>query len=85
MMQLPKGCTMPGVGKQSSSPGLTKYSAPGLFAPRICEVWDQPHGPSRRRVQRSEIPGTSSSLPRDLAVGVVDLKPRFTPLCVPVA
>lgn len=63
MLQLPRGCMMPGVGKQSSGPGLTTYSAPGLFAPRVCEVWDQPHAPSCRGVQRSETPGTSSLLP----------------------
>ena len=63
-MQLPRGCMMPGAGKQSSGPAPTKYSAPGLFTTRTCEVWDQPHGPSCRGVQRSETPGTSSLLPQ---------------------
>lgn len=59
MLWLFRGCMIPGVGKQSSGP--TKYSAPGLFAPRTMRCRPTPW--SILWVQGSETPGTDSSLP----------------------
>lgn len=90
MIHLSRGCMMPGWGKQSLDPGHTKYSAPGsVFAPRICKVRDQPHGLPCKGVQRTDARdkqfGSPAVSPRDMSVVVVDLKPRFTTLFVPVA
>lgn len=90
MIHLSRGCMMPGLGEQSLDPSLTKYSAPGsIFAPRICKVRDQPNGLSCKGVQtrdaRDKQFGSLAVSPRDMSVGVVDLKPRLTTLFVPVA